>query len=176
MMKKGLIHIYTGNGKGKTTAAIGLAIRAVGHGFKVAYIYFHKDPKRWGYGEHKILKEIGVDIFGFARKHPHFYKKLNPGNVRKECLKGLKVIMSLYAKKKYNMIILDEIIISVRDGFLKKEEVLNMMKTKPYALELVLTGRGAKGGVIRYADLVSKIDKIKHPYDSGVQKRIGIEY
>ncbi len=176
MTRKGLIHIYTGDGKGKTTAAIGLAIRAVGHGFKVAYIYFHKDPKRWGYGEHKVLRTIGVDVFGFARKHPHFYKKLNPDEVRKECLKGLRFIKSLYDDNKYDMIILDELMISLRDGFLKKEEVMNIMKTKPRGLELVLTGRGAKGEVVRCADLVSKIEKIKHPYDSGVQRRVGIEY
>jgi len=176
MTQKGLIHIYTGDGKGKTTAALGLAIRARGHGLKVAYIYFHKDPKRWGYGEHKILKKIGVDTFGFAKKHPHFYKKLNLDKIRKECLGGLKFIESLYDTKKYNMIILDEINISLRDGFLKKEELLNIMKTKPQGLELVLTGRGAKEEVIRYADLVSKIEKIKHPHDSGIRRRIGIEY
>lgn len=176
MTHKGLIHIYTGDGKGKTTAALGLAIRARGHGLKVAYIYFHKDPKRWDYGEHKILRKIGVDTFGFAKRHPHFYRKLNPDKIRKECLKGLKFIESLYNTKKYNMIILDEINISLRDGFLKKEELLNIMKTKPRGLELVLTGRGAKEEVIRYADLVSKIEKIKHPHDLGIQRRIGIEY
>jgi cob(I)alamin adenosyltransferase len=176
MTRKGLIHIYTGNGKGKTTAAIGLAIRAVGHGFKVAYVYFHKDPNRWGYGEHKILRKIGVDVSGFARQHPHFYKKLNPNMVRKECLKGLRYIEALYDSNKYDVIILDEIIISLRDGFLDKGEVMKIMKTKPKGLELVLTGRSAKGEVVRCADLVSKTEKIKHPYDSGVQKRIGIEY
>lgn len=176
MIQKGLIHIYTGDGKGKTTAALGLAIRARGHGLKVAYIYFHKDPKRWGYGEHKILEKIGVDTFGFAKRHPHFYKKLNPDKIRKECLKGLKFIKSLYDMKKYNMIILDEINISLRDGFLKKEELLNIMKTKPQSLELVLTGRGAKKEMIGCADLVSKIEKIKHPHDRGIRRRIGIEY
>lgn len=176
MTQKGLIHIYTGNGKGKTTAALGLAVRARGHGLKVAYVYFHKDSRRWGYGEHKILKKIGVDVFGFAKKHPHFYKKLDPFEVRRECLRGLKFIGSLYAKKKYDMIVLDEINISLRDGFLKDEEVLNMMGRKPGSLELILTGRGAKKEVIRCADLVSEIEKVKHPYDSGVRKRIGIEY
>ena len=66
-MDKGLIQIYTGDGKGKTTAAVGLACRARGHGLKVGYIYFHKDPEKWEYGEHKILKEVGVDTFGFAK-------------------------------------------------------------------------------------------------------------
>lgn len=176
MTDRGLIHIYTGDGKGKTTAALGLAMRARGHGFKVAYACFHKDPKRWGYGEHKVLKKIGVDTFCFAKKHPHFYKKLDPDTIRTECLKGLELIKALYDTKKYDMIILDEINISLRDGFLKKDELLNIIKMKPHGLELVLTGRGAKGDVIRYADLVSKIEKIKHPYDSGIRKRIGIEY
>jgi cob(I)alamin adenosyltransferase len=176
MAKRGLIHVYTGDGKGKTTAALGLAIRARGHGLRVAYIYFHKDPGRWGYGEHRILKRIGVDAFGFATRHPDFCSKLNPEKIRRECLRGLRFIGSLYEKNKYDMIILDEINISLRDGFLKEEELLNIMKTKPRELELVLTGRGAKEEVIECADLVSEIEKIKHPYDSGVRRRPGIEY
>jgi len=176
LKREGLIHVYTGDGKGKTTAAIGMAVRARGHGLKVAYIYFHKDPKRWDYGEHRVLKKIGVDTFGFARRHPHFYKKLNTDSIRSECLKGLKFIESIYGKRKYDMIILDEINISLRDGFLKKEELLNIMKTKPKSMELILTGRDAIEEVVVNADLVSKIEKIKHPYDSGIRRRIGIEY
>ena len=176
MARKGLIHIYTGNGKGKTTAALGLALRARGYDLKVAYLYFHKDPKRWDCGEHKILKKIGVDVFGFAGKHPSFDKKLNLGKVRKECLKGLKFIESIYKNNKYDMLILDEINISLRDGFLRKRELLNIMSAKPQNLELVLTGRGAKEEVIKRADLVSKIEKVKHPYDLGMRGRIGIEY
>jgi cob(I)alamin adenosyltransferase len=88
----------------------------------------------------------------------------------------LKFIESLYRKKRYDMLILDEINISLRDGFLKKGEILNMMGSKPRGLELVLTGRGAAKEVIKNADLVSRMEKIKHPYDSGVERRIGIEY
>ena len=176
MKQKGLIHIYTGNGKGKTTAALGLALRARGHNLKVAYVYFHKDPKRWGCGEHKILKKIGVDVFGYACGHPRFNKKMNIAKVRKECLEGLKFIESIYEKNKYDMLILDEINISLRDGFLKKRELLNIIKTKPRSLELVLTGRGAIKDTVKKADLVSRIEKVKHPYDSGIRGRIGIEY
>ena len=176
MKPKGLIQIYTGNGKGKTTAAVGLACRARGHNLKVCYIYFHKNPKRRDYGEHKILKKIGVDVFGYAGRHPRFDKKLDPGKVRKECLDGLKFIKSVYKKNKYDMLILDEINISLRDGFLKKRELLKIIKTKPRRLELVLTGRGAIKDVIKNADLVSKIQNAKHPYDSGVLGRAGIEY
>lgn len=176
MTREGLIQIYTGDGKGKTTAAVGLAVRARARGLKVAYIYFHKDPRRWGYGEHSILKKIGVDVFGFAGKHPHFYKNLKAADVRKECLEGLEFIRKACKKKKYDMMILDEINISVRDGFLKKEELLNIIRTKPRGMELILTGRGAMKEVVKNADLVSRIEKVKHPYDSGIRRRPGIEY
>lgn len=74
-IRNGLIQIYTGDGKGKTTAAVGLACRGRSHNLKVCYIYLHKNPEKWEYGEHKILKKIGVDIFGFAKTHPFCNKK-----------------------------------------------------------------------------------------------------
>jgi cob(I)alamin adenosyltransferase len=171
-----MIHVYTGDGKGKTTAALGLAMRARGHGLRICYIYFHKDPERWGYGEHGILKKMGVDVFGFAKKHPHFHKKLNRRETRRECLKGLGFIKKVYGMGRYDMVILDEINISLRDKFLEKEEVLEIMEKKPKKIELVLTGRGAIKEVIEKADLVSRVAKVKHPYDSGVGRKMGIEY
>ncbi|MBU0700861.1 cob(I)yrinic acid a,c-diamide adenosyltransferase [bacterium] len=173
---KGLIQVYTGDGKGKTTAAVGLAIRARGHGLRVGYIHFHKEPERWGYSEHRILAELGVDIFGFAKKHPHFHKEVSPEEVRKECLYGLGFIRKLYNENKYDLLILDEINISMRDGFLKEEEVLEILEAKPEALELVLTGRGTPQKIIENADLVSEIKAIKHPYNMGIHGRKGIEY
>ena len=175
-MRKGLIQVYTGNGKGKTTAALGLALRAVGHNLKVCYIYFHKDPEKWEYGEHDALQKLGVDIFGFAKKHPHFFKKINPNEIRKECIEGLEFIKKIYQEDKYGILILDEIIIALRDGFLKEEEVLETLDSKPAHLELILTGRGATQRMIKKADLVSEIKKVKHPYDIGVRRRKGIEY
>jgi len=176
MVRKGLIQIYTGEGKGKTTAAVGLASRARGHNLKVCFIYFHKDPDKWGYGEISTLQEIGVDVFGFAKKHPHFFKSADPDKIRRECLEGLKFIKRVFKEKKYALIILDEINISLRDGFLKEEEILALLNSRPKDIELVLTGRGATEKLIKKADLVSKIKKIKHPYDSGIQRRKGIEY
>ncbi len=175
-MKNGLIQIYTGDGKGKTTAAVGLAVRARGHNLRVCYVYFHKDPERWGYGELKILKELGVDVFGFARKHPHLCKDVAPDKVRRECLNGLKFIKKLYQEEKYDIIILDEINISLRDGFLEEEEVLDILNSKPKSVELILTGRGASKKIIERADLVSEMKNIKHPYESGVESRKGIEH
>lgn len=175
-MKKGLIQIYTGDGKGKTTAVVGLAVRALANKFKVGYIYFHKNPKRWGYGELRILKKLGVDVFSFASKHPCMDKNLDVDQLRRECLQGIEFIKKVYKEKKYDLLILDEIIISVRDGFLKKSEINGILDSKPKGLELVLTGRGATKGIMEKADLVSRIRKIKHPYDSKIKGRKGIEY
>jgi cob(I)alamin adenosyltransferase len=174
-MEKGLIEVYTGDGKGKTTAVIGLACRAIGHNLKVCYIYFHKNPERWGYGEFKILEKIGIDVFGFAKEHPYF-DKVEKEKLREECLKGIKFIKKIYKEKKYDVIICDEILISLRDGFLKEEEIIKIMEKKPENVELVLTGRIATEKIIEKADLVSEIKKIKHPYDKGIKSREGIEY
>lgn len=176
MKRKGFIQIYTGNGKGKTTTAVGLAARARGHDLKVCYVYFHKDPEKWEYGEHRVLEKLGVDIFGFAKKHPHFHKEIEPADIRKECLEGIEFIKRIYQEKKYDILILDEIIISLRDGFLKEEDVLGILDSKPEDLELILTGRGAPEKIIKRADLVSEIKNIKHPFDKGIKGREGIEY
>lgn len=175
-MKQGLIQIYTGDGKGKTTAAAGLALRCRGHNLKVGYVFFFKDPKRFGYAELGLLKKVGVDVFGFSRKHPHFYKSLDPNSVRRECLKGISFVKKAYADEKYDVLILDEILVCLRDGFLKEKEILEIMKLKPRGMELIMTGRGATGRVIKEADLVSIVTKKKHYFDVGVKKRRGIEF
>lgn len=177
---KGLIQVYTGDGKGKTTAAIGLACRARGQGLRVCFISFHKPFKEWASAnDQRMLQKIGVEVKRFAEKHPAcpFWKeKITPDSVRKECLEGLKFIKKIYQENKYDLLVLDEINISLRDGFLKEEEVLDILNSKPKNLELVLTGRGATKGIIEKGDLVSEIKKIKHPYDLGVKRRKGIEY
>jgi cob(I)alamin adenosyltransferase len=176
VIQKGLIHIYTGDGKGKTTTAVGLACRARGHDLKVCYVYFCKDPGKCLKGEHRILKKIGVNLYGFAKKYPGFCKNIAPAEVREECLRGLRFILRLYRQNKYDVLVLDEVLVALRDGFLKEEEVINILETKPENLELVLTGRGATKKIMGKTDLVSEIKKIKHPYDSGVGSRKGIEY
>ena len=176
MKEKGLIQIYTGDGKGKSTAAIGQAARAAGHGFKVGFLSFFKDPEVFGYGEYKSLQKLGIKTFLFARKHPHFYKELNLAEVCEECSKGLEFIKELFKDQSWDMLILDEINIAIRDGFLAEEEVLSLLEAKPEKLELVLTGRGATERIIGKADLVSEIKEVKHPYDQGIKSREGIEY
>jgi cob(I)alamin adenosyltransferase len=176
MEKKGLIQIYTGTGKGKSTAAIGQAVRAAGHGFKVGFLSFFKDPEAFGYGEYKSLEKLGIKTFLFARKHPHFYKELNPDDVCRECSKGLEFIKELFRDPSWDMLVLDELNIALRDGFLKEEEVVSLLDAKPDKLELVLTGRGVTEKIIEKADLVSEVREVKHPYSRGIKSRKGIEY
>lgn len=176
MREKGLIQIYTGDGKGKSTAAIGQAVRVTGHGFKVGFVSFFKPPEIFGYGEYKPMEKIGIKVFHFAKKHPHFYKEISPSEVREECLKGVEFIKELFKNETWDMLVLDELNIAIRDGFLKEEEVFSLLEAKPQRLELILTGRGAPLALIKKADLVSEIKKIKHPYDQGIQGRKGIEY
>ena len=172
----GVINIITrkGEGKGKTTAAIGLAWRAREHNLKVCYIYFHKNPDKWKSGKHETLQKLGVDVFGFAKKHPHFFREIDLSEGRKECLKGLEFIRKIYKKKEYNILILDEIKISLRDRFLKEKEILDILDLKPEDLDLILTGRGVSNKIIERADLVSEIKNIKHHYDKEGQRKKGL--
>jgi cob(I)alamin adenosyltransferase len=176
MKSKGLIQVYTGTGKGKSTAAIGQAARAAGHSLKVGLVSFFKHPEEFGYGEYKSLEKLGIKTFLFAKKHPHFYKELNPDDVRQECSDGLEFIRELFQDPSWDMLILDEINIAVRDGFVKEQDVLSLMEAKPEQLELVLTGRGATEKIIGRADLVSEVREVKHPYSQGIESRKGIEY
>jgi len=176
MKGKGLIQIYTGDGKGKSTAAIGQAVRAAGHGFKVGFISFFKPPEIFGYGEYKPMEEIGIEVFHFAKKHPHFYKEVSSEQLREECSKGIELVKELFKDESWDMLVLDELNIALRDGFLKEEEVVSLLEAKPEKLELILTGRGATEKVMKEADLVTEVKKVKHHYDQGVQAREGIEY
>lgn len=172
-MKRGLIQVYTGDGKGKTTASVGLAVRCVGHGLKVCFITFHKDPERWGYGELEVLRRLGVDVFTFAERHPGF-EEAGFEELRGECLRGLEFARE--AMGRYDVVILDEINVSLRDGFLKEDEVISLLGEKPEGTELVLTGRGATRRIVDMADLVSEVRNVKHPYRKGIPARRGIEF
>lgn len=176
MKRKGLLQVYTGDGKGKSTAAIGQAVRAAGHGLKVGVVCFFKDPRRFGDGEFEPLERLGIRVFFFARKHPHFYEGLSADEVREECLRGVEFVHGLFADGTWDMLVLDELNVGLRDGFLNESEVLELLQRKPEELELVLTGRGVPERVREKADLVSEVKKVKHPYDKGVLAREGIEY
>ena len=175
-MDKGLVHIYTGDGKGKTTASVGLATRALGHGRKVLYVFFHKMPEKYGYNEIDSLQTLGATVLGVAKGHPFCEKHLKAEDLRREAIEGLDEISNMIREQEYDLLVLDEAVVSVRDDFLPEINLLNFIDDKPEPLELVLTGRGATDAMIERADYVSNVTKIKHPYDRKIVAREGVEY
>jgi cob(I)alamin adenosyltransferase len=176
MSQRGLIHVYTGDGKGKTTAAVGLATRSLGHGMKVCYCSFHKDPEKYGYTEMQSLRKLGATVHNFAKGHPHLNKSLDSNVIAQETREAVSSLPKMLEDGYFDLLILDEILISVRDNYLDEETLLEFIRNKPEKLELVMTGRDATPSVIELADYVSEVRKVKHPYDSGIYSREGIEY
>lgn len=172
----GLIHIYTGDGKGKTTAAIGLATRAAGGGFRVLYTSFHKRPEKFGYTEMDSLRQLGVEVINFAKGHPGLDRSLDPEKIRQEAHEAIPYLEERLRQEAPDLLIMDEILIAVRDGFLPEERLIEFIEKKPEKTELVLTGRGATEKVMALADYVSEVKKLKHPFDRRIGSRKGIEY
>jgi len=174
MMQIGTIQVYTGDGKGKTTAAIGQAIRAAGHRLRVMMIQFMKG--KINYGELEAVKQIlGFTIEQYGG--PEFVNKNNPDKEDIEwAQKGWSRAKEVIQSGKYDMVILDELNIALDFGLIALDEVIEGMKSKPKHLELILTGRYAPREIMELADLVTEMKEIKHPYQKGIQAREGIEY
>ena len=168
----GTVQVYTGNGKGKTTSAIGQAIRAVGHGFKVIMLQFMKG--KINYGELKATQpNFIIEQWG----RPDFVNKSAPDKVDIELAqKGLARAKEVIMSGKYDMVILDEINVALDFGLIPLDEVIELIKTKPKQVELILTGRYAPKEIIELADLVTEMRELKHHYQKGIQAREGIEY
>ncbi len=175
-MQQGLIHIYTGDGKGKTTSAVGLSIRALGHGLKVCYAYFHKEPEKYGYTELSTLKKLGAEVHGIAEGHPFFDKKIDNEEHAALTNKQFEKLTERIKDHKFDLLILDEVLASLGSGFLAEKTLVEFIKNRPPELEVVLTGRGATDKMIEIADYVSRIEKVKHPFDRNINAREGIEY
>lgn len=172
-LKKGLIHVYTGNGKGKTTAAIGLGVRASGDGLKVLMIQFMKGRRYSELDALEQLKNFSVVQFG----RDEFVSKEKPAQVDIDLAqKALAYAKEVILKKTYDVVILDEINVALDYRLIALDDVLQLLKEKPESLELVLTGRSASPDIIKHADLVSEILEIKHPYQKGVLSRKGIDW
>ena len=175
--KSGLLHIYTGEGKGKTTAAIGLAVRAAGNGMKVLFVQFLKGGEESG--ELKVFKGLqdNIDVIRFDQRHPIFFKK---GDTKEELTKAAKDALKLIDEKiksgKYNLVILDEINNVVSQGWADVNELKDIIRKRPEGLEIVLTGRGASEELIEMADYVTEMKAVKHPFKKGIKARKGIEY
>lgn len=173
-LKKGLVQVYTGDGKGKTTAAIGLAMRALGNGLKVYMIQFMKG--QIFYGELKIASDYAPNFVIEQKGRPDFVNPKNPDpldvKLAREALSRAREVLT---EGKYDIVILDEINVAVKFGLISLQDVIDLIRVKPEQVELVLTGRYADPEIIKLADLVTEMKAIKHYYDKGVQAREGIE-
>lgn len=177
MLEHGYIQIYTGDGKGKTTASLGLALRALGHGWKVLVIQFTKGDQGTCYGElassNKFLPNLDVFQFGMDRV---VYSHNISFDDFKEAKKGWELAKKSIQSGEYQLVILDELNICVDLGMIKVAEVKEALINKPEGLEIVLTGRSAHPELVALAHLVTEMKPIKHYFDTGVLARQGIEY
>jgi cob(I)alamin adenosyltransferase len=171
---RGYVQVYTGDGKGKTTASFGLALRAVGNGLKVLVIQFMKGPEMTG--ERRAAKQLapGMEVRPMGRDG-----LLHPGDImesdRTLATEALESAVSEMAEGRWDMLILDELNTACALGLVPVERMLQLMDLKPDGMELVFTGRGAPEEVIEKADLVTEMREIKHYYQQGVPAREGIE-
>lgn len=173
MKQKGLIHLYIGKGKGKTTAALGLVARACGAKRKVCFIQFLK-PK--ASSEIRTLKRCKVEVISFKQRHPLFYKRASIDSLKKKVSEDLKKTETMVRDKRYDLIVLDEILYLLEKKLAKEDDILRVIKLKPPKTELILTGRTSSKRIINLADYVSTIKDTKHPYKKGISARLGIEY
>ena len=173
---KGLVIVYTGDGKGKTTAALGMALRAAGHGMKTLIIQFIKSYK--SYGELKFVKKYncGIKIKTMGKGYVKIKGDVHPFEEHvKAAKKTLEFAQEQILSNKYDIIVLDEINIALDKKLLTLKEVTDLIKQKPLDLHLILTGRGTLQKLIQLADLVSEVKEIKHPFKFGIPAQKGIE-
>lgn len=169
----GLVIVNTGNGKGKTTAAIGTAIRAVGSGFKVFMVQFIKGP--WKAGEHLMAEKI--DNFEIKRMGEGFtWNTKDRERDTKVAHEAWDFCKSLIDKNEHDLLIFDEINIALDLGYLEVDAVVEAVKNKPKLMHIILTGRGAPQGLMDAADLVTEMREIKHPFHEGIYAQKGIEF
>lgn len=169
--KKGYVQVYTGNGKGKTTAAIGLSIRAAGAGLNVLFVQFVKGLE---YSEHKALKKFdNITVKQFGRGN-FIHSKPTKDDIKK-AEEGYNFVVNAFKENKYNIIVLDEANIAVFFKLFSSDDLIRLIKLKPDDAELIITGRYASEDVINAADLVTEMREIKHYYTKGVAARTGIE-
>lgn len=174
-MTKGFIHVYTGHGKGKTTASVGLAIRAKSRGLKVLFVQFMKGGA--DSGEISILKKISVETKKFNKiRSPLFDPGINRKELKKEVDKAILELREIMLSGRFDIIILDEFNCLLPGGLITESEMIDFIAHKPENLELILTGRGATKKLLSIADYVTEAKMIKHPFTQGIRARKGIEY
>ena len=172
--KRGLVMVITGNGKGKTTSAFGQALRAIGQGYRVCMIQFMKGRK---YGEVIALEKYLPDLKLYQFGLDSFVMRDNSAQVDIDLAReGFDKAKEVIQSGEYDMVILDEINVAVDFCLILEEDMINLVRSKPPELDLILTGRYASDKLIEIADLVSEVTEIKHHYNAGIKDRAGIEY
>ena len=177
MGQKGLVIVYTGGGKGKTSAALGLVLRAIGYSHKVCMVQFVKGS--WHFGELDSAKRLAPE-FELITAGKGFVGILDDKSPREEHVKAANDTLAISKEKimsgKFDVVILDEINYAIQLELLKLDDVIDMIKSKPAELDLVLTGNHAAKEVIELADLVTEMKEIKHPFKSGIKAKKGIDF
>lgn len=175
--EKGLVIVYTGDGKGKTTASLGLCVRAVGYDEKVCIIQFIKGS--WKYGELDGIKKLAPNV-ELYQKGLGFVGIIDDKLDKSEHIKAAGEALTFANEKihsgKYDIVILDEINVAINLNLINVDEVLNLIDNKPESLDLVLTGRNAGEEIIERADLVTEMREIKHPFQKGIKAKKGIDF
>ncbi len=178
-MRKGLIHIYTGDGKGKTTAATGLAARAAGHGLKVLFVQFFKEDSAPS-GEKRFFDNSASKTITVMRsncKHPFFTgDKTDDESVSRAISDTFTRVKEVVSDGGVDLLVLDEIMAALRGGWIPLEEFIGFLESRPSGLEVALTGRDAPSELVRISDYVTEMLKIKHPFDEGINARKGFDF
>ncbi|MHB1136008.1 MAG: cob(I)yrinic acid a,c-diamide adenosyltransferase [Coriobacteriia bacterium] len=172
--KRGLIQVYTGDGKGKTTASVGLAVRAAGSGMNVAFIQFVKGGARSG--ELSMLEKLGIRVERPAERSTGLLGAGIHDEDHAAADAAWSLAKDVLASGEYDLVIMDELNIAMRYELVDTDDVLAVLDARPPAMEVVITGRGAPEKIIERADLVTEMVPLKHPFDRGVPARKGIEY
>ena len=185
-LQQGLVQVYTGPGKGKTTAALGLALRAVGHGLRVCFVQFMKSDRSTGERAAAARLHPELEIHVFSAPHWGDRSQASEGTPwwnlppsdedKKQAREGLLFAQRALSGGAYDIVVLDEVLVALKFELVSLDDVLGLIRAKPPAVELVLTGRDAPAEVIESADLVTEMNAVKHPYERGVPARKGIEY
>lgn len=171
-MKRGYLQLYIGDGKGKTTAAIGLAIRALGAGLRVAFLQFFKSGNS---SEVKVLQQFYPRLL-FKNFHSGKFVRGKPSKkLKTKIMEGYSLFKELLSERNFDLIILDEFVYAFRWNIITISDFIEQLRNKPKQVEIVITGREAPKELIDIADLITEMKKIKHYYDQGVKARWGIE-
>ncbi len=174
MDNHGLTMIFTGNGKGKTTSALGLAFRALGHGFPVCIIQFIKGS--WKYGELDSARRF-ADLLDFHVMGKGFtWQSENLADDIKAAREAWDFAAKTILAGKHHLVILDELTYLIQYDMVPEEEILAVLRQKPKAMHVVITGRNASQGLVDFADLVTEMIEIKHPYKKGIKAQKGVEF